>query len=178
MHIESITSQTATHLTTRGNSLGLLDDQALTLPLTSQDLPHSQVMPALNSLHSLQNLSDRERDAAYLRQLMQAALQTANDADMLEVLQVGHQEMPDAIKTLQRALEHVTEREDDGVPTSPSKCVVTTVSKEVNEPGASRKRSETILSIDTVSSISSGYGFERRKDTLDREFIESGIDCL
>ena len=117
-------------------------------------------------------------DAADLRQLMRAALQTTSDVEMLEVLQVGHQEMPDAIKTLQRALEHVTERDDDGVEASPNKSMVTTVLKEVEGPGASRKRSETILSVDTLSSMSSGYGSERRRDTLDREFIESGIDCL
>jgi hypothetical protein len=175
MPIGPITSETATHLTNSGNSLGLFDDPALLLPSTSQDLPHSQIIPALTSLHSLRNLSDREMDAADLRQLMRAALQTTNDAEILEVLQVGHQEMPDAIKTLQRALEHVAERDDDGVEASPGKSVVATVLKEVEGPGASRKRSETILSID---SMSSGYGSERRRDTLDREFIESGIDCL
>ena len=176
MHTEPITSKTVTDLTTSRNSLGLFDDHAL-LPSVSQDLPHSQIIPALTSLHSLQNLSDRERDTADLRQLMRAALQTTSDVEMLEVLQVGHQEMPDAIKTLQRALEHVTERDDDGFVASPS-IVVPTVLKEVEGPGASRKRSETIVSIDTISSISSAYGSERRRDTLDREFIESGIDCL
>ena len=174
MHIGPITSETATHLSTSGNSLGLFDDHAL----SSQDLPHSQIIPTLTSLHSLQNLSDREMDAADLRQLMQAALQTTSDAEMIEVLQVGHEEMPEAIKTLQRALEHVTERDDDGFKASPSKSAVVTVLKEVEETGISRKRSETIHSFDTLSSMSSGYGSERRRDTLDREFIESGIDSL
>ena len=177
MHIGPITSETATHLTTSGNSLGLFDDHAL-LPSTSQELPHSQIIPALTSLHTLQNLSDREMDTADLRQLMRAALQTTSDVEMLEVLQIGHQEMPDAIKTLQRALEHVTERDNDGVEASPNKSVAVTVLKEGEGPGASRKRSETILSIDTLSTVSSGYSSERRRDTLDREFIESGIDCL
>ena len=117
-------------------------------------------------------------DTADLRQLMRAALQTTSDVEMLEVLQIGHQEMPDAIKTLQRALEHVTERDIDGVEASPSKSVVVTVHQEGEGPGASRKRSETILSIDTFSTMSSGHSSERRRDTLDREFIESGIDCL
>jgi abelson tyrosine-protein kinase 1 len=177
MHIEPITS---THLTTTGsgNCLGLFDDHALPLPSTSQDIPHSQIIPALTSFHSLQNHSDRERDTADLRQLMQAALQTTSDVEMLEVLQVGHQEMPDAIKTLQRALEHVTERDDDGVEASSSKGAVATDLNEVEGPGASRKRSETILSIDTFSTMSSGYSPERRRDTLDKEFIESGIDAL
>ena len=175
-----IGSETATHLTTSGNSLGLSDNHAVLLPSTSQDLPHSQIIPALTSLHSIQNLSDREMDMADLRQLMGAALQTTSDVEMLEVLQVGHQEMPDAIKTLQRALEHVSERDNDAVEVSPSKNVVPTwtVLKDVEGPGASRKRSETILTIDSLSSMSSGYGLERRRNILDREFIESGIDCL
>ena len=174
IHIGQVTSESATHRPTRGNSLGLFDDHAV----PSQDSPHSHIIPALTSLHSLQNLSDREMDAADLRQLMRAALQTTNDAEMIEVLQVGHQEMPDAIKTLQRALEHVTEWDDDGVEASRSKTVVTTVSKEVDGTAVSRKRSETIHSFDTLSSMSSGYGSARSRDTLDREFIESGIDCL
>ena len=174
MHTGPMTSETATHLPTRGNSLGLFDDHAL-LPSTSQDFPHSQIIPALTSLHSLQNSSDREMDTADLRQLMRAALQTTSDVEMLEVLQVGRQEMPDAIKTLQRALEHVTERDDDAVEASTSKSVVATVQKEVEGPDGSRKRSDTI---DTLSTMSSGYSLERRRDALDKEFIESGIDCL
>ena len=173
MHTKPKASETATQLTTSGNSLGLFGDQAL-LPSTSQDLPHSQIIPALTSLHSLQNLSDREMDTADLRQLMRVALQTTSDVEMLEVLQVGHQEMPDAIKTLQRALEHVTER-DDGVDASTSKSVVLQPPSEPSLPGGSRKRSETI---DTLSTMSSGYSLERKRDTLDREFIESGIDSL
>ena len=185
MRIEPITSETATHLKTathlrtrEGNSLGLFDDHGLFLPSTSHDLPKSQIIPALTSLHTLQNHSDREMDTANLRQLMRAALETTSDVEMLEVLQVGHQEMPDAIKTLQRALERVSERDDYGFEVSPSKPMVATILKDVERPGTSRKRSDTILSIDTLSSMSSEYSLERSRDTLDREFIENGIDCL
>ena len=66
MHIAPITSETATHFSTSGDSLGLFDDHAL----SSQDLQYSQIIPTL--LHSLQNLSDRKMDAADLRQLMRA----------------------------------------------------------------------------------------------------------
>ena len=174
MRIGPLTSEPTSHFSTSGNSLGLFDDHAL----SPQDLPHSQIIPTLTSLHSLQNLSDREMDAADLRQLMRAALQTTSDAEMMEVLQVGHQEMPDAIKTLQRALEHVKERDDDGFEASPSQSAVVTVRKEVEGTATSPKRSETVHSFDTLSSMSSGYGSKRRRDTLDREFIESGIDSL
>jgi abelson tyrosine-protein kinase 1 len=43
---------------------------------------------------------------------MRAALQTNNDVQMIEVLQVGREEMPEAIKTLQRALEREREKEN------------------------------------------------------------------
>ena len=175
----NITSEhdTAAHPTTSKNSLGLIDDHALPLPSTSsQDISTSQIIPTLISLHSIQNSLDTARDTADLRQLMRAALQTTSDVEMLEVLQVGHQEMPDAIKTLQRALEHV--KDDDAVEASPGNYAVATVLKEVEEPGTVRKRSETVHSIDTLNTTSSGHSSRRRKDNLDREFIESGIDCL
>jgi hypothetical protein len=108
---------------------------------------------------------------------MHAALQTTSDAEMLKVLQVCRQEMPEAIKTLQRALEHVKDQDDDVIEEAPpSKPLVASVL--VEGTAGSRKRSETVQSFDTLSSMSSGYGPKRRKDTLDREFIESGIDCL
>lgn len=117
-------------------------------------------------------------DTADLRQLMRAALQTTSDVEMLEMLQVGHQEMPDAIKTLQRALEHIRERGDEYVELSPRSYAVATVLKEAPGTSESRKRSDTMTSIDTLSTISSIHSLERRKDTLDREFIENGIDAL
>jgi hypothetical protein len=50
---------------------------------------------------------------ADLRSLMWSALGTSSDAEMIGVLQVGREEMPEAVKTLQRALERVVEREGD-----------------------------------------------------------------
>ena len=168
------------YLTTDENALGLFED-APQPPLTAaRDLSPSQILPALTSLHSIQNSLDTAKDTADLRQVIRAALQTTNDAEMLEVLQIGHHEMPDAIKTLQRALEHITERDDDGVEASPGNGVavakvVKVNFKEVEGPGGPLKRSRTLISTD---SSSSGHSSERRRDTLDREFIESGIDCL
>jgi hypothetical protein len=177
-------SETVAHFTTTENALGLFEDVPQPPPIAAYDLPPSQILPELNSLHSIQNSLDTAMDTADLRQVMRAALQTTSDAEMLEVLEVGHQEMPDAIKTLQRALEHVTERDDDGVESPPGKGVVLAkVVKKVNRnefegPGGALKRSRTVISIDSSSSTSSGHSSERRRDTLDREFIESGIDCL
>ena len=145
------------------------------------ELQESQILPELTSLHSIQNSLDAAMDTADLRQVMRTALQATNDAEMLEVLQIGQHEMPDAIKTLQRALEHVTERDDDGVEAPPgvvAKVVNRVDHNEVQGSGGAVKRSGTIISMDSTSSTSSGHSSERRRDTLDREFIESGIECL
>ena len=176
-------SETVAHFTTTENALGLFED-APHPPLTpADDLPPSQILPALTSLHSFQNSLDAAMDTADLRQVLRAALQTSSDVEMLEVLEIGLHELPDAIKTLQRTLEHITERDDDGVEAPPGEGVavakvVKVDQKEVEVPGRTLKRSRTIISIDSESTMSSGHSLERRRDTLDREFIESGIDCL
>ena len=46
---------------------------------------------------------------ADLHQLMRTALAANDDVAMIEVLQIARSEMPKAIKTLERALEHVVE---------------------------------------------------------------------
>ena len=177
-------TETVAHFTTTENVLGLIEG-APQPPLTAaHDLSPTEILPTLTSLHSVQNSLDKAMDTADLRQVMRAALQTTTDAEMLEVLQVGHHEMPDAIKTLQRALEHIAERDGDGVEAPPEKGVVLAkVVKKVNHnevegPGGPLKRSRTIISIDSTSTTSSGHNSERRRDTLDREFVECGIDCL
>jgi abelson tyrosine-protein kinase 1 len=173
-------SGTVVHFTTNENALGLYEGVPQSPLTATHDLSPSQILPALTSLHSIQNSLDTAKDTADLRQVMRAALQTTSDAEMLEVLQVGHHEMPDAIKTLQRALEHITERDDDGVEAPPGNgvAIVKVNFKEVEEPGRPPKRSRTIYSTDSSSTSSSGHSLERMRDTLDREFIESGIDCL
>ncbi|KIY53195.1 kinase-like protein [Fistulina hepatica ATCC 64428] len=93
-----------------------------------------------NALRIKQSQVDQARDSADLRGLMRAALQTTSDAELIAVLQVGRDEMPEAIKTLQRALERLF----DG----------------------------------TLGVESSSDSSVTLKDTLDREFMESGIDAL
>ena len=168
------------HFTTTQNALGLFESAPQPTLIGARDLPPSQILPELTSLHSIQNSLDAAMDTADLRQVMRAALQTTSDAEMLKVLEISHQEMPDAIKTLQRALEHITERDDDGVEAPPGKGVVLAkvVKKVNNNEVEGLKRSRTVISTDSSNTSSSGHSSERRRDTLDREFIESGIDCL
>ena len=146
--------------------------------LQLEHTPHDRTDPQTNPLHfistlqTLQNERDAHRDAADLRQLMRSALQTNDDLEMIKVLQVGRDEMPEAIKTLQRALEIVLEKErveDEAIaffnPAPPE------------GPGGSLSRSSTISSSTASSSVTSRRSRSSR-DTLDREFMESGIDSL
>ncbi|KAI0049057.1 hypothetical protein FA95DRAFT_1538888 [Auriscalpium vulgare] len=152
------------------------------------------VQDILRRLRSQQNAQDRARDFADLRQLMRAALQTNDDTAMIEVLQVGRSEMPEAIKTLQRALEREVEREwsdDEG----DFFATVEEVDDEVpgktqagsllwRPKGTSRSATVATSSAATEGSVSADTGSSdkssrrRAADTLDREFLESGIDAL
>lgn len=172
---------------------------------------------------------------ADLRNLMKTALGAGSDAEMLTVLGVRRDEMPEAIKTLQRALERVVEKEGSGgsgisgasvevemgVVEAQGQAQTQTSVQTGVEGGEGRgrgrltgmvrrisiqsgygggkeppklKRSSTTATAATVASVAStnqseqsrssgsGSGEERSRvfvrDTLDREFIETGIDAL
>lgn len=106
-----------------------------------------------------QNVYDAENDVKDLRSLMRTAIQSSSDAELIEVLQVGREEMPEAIKTLQRALER------RGL--------------------ATRQRIGSVATVDGHDSADDSESSEDRalsigsaRDILDKEFIESGIDAL
>jgi abelson tyrosine-protein kinase 1 len=96
---------------------------------------------------------------------MRAALAANDDATMIEVLQIARSELPEAIKTLQRALERVVE---DSVPEAEG-------SHTELVPSPHQDRPKTGPSTDSGSD---GVERQRSADTLDREFIETGIDAL
>lgn len=152
------------------------------------NMPHPQILPTLQNIHQEQNTVDAALDVVHLRKIMRDALQTTSDAEMLEVLQVGESEMPDAIKTLQRALEKLAEEDEAETSPDSSKSNKFKFPMRVNMiesrlPDGSLQRSTTMSS--SLSSISSSVGstvsssFDiRRRDTLDWEFMETGIDAL
>ena len=96
---------------------------------------------------------------------MRTALAQNDDLDMIEVLQIARSEMPEAIKTLQRALERVV---DDGRIEAAESAVTLASSSQ-------QQHFEGQLSVDSGSD---GAESRRSADTLDREFIETGIDAL
>ncbi len=95
---------------------------------------------------------------------MRTALAANDDAAMIEVLQIARSELPEAIKTMQRALEHVVE---DG-------------RLEADESGLTlaSPSSQGHLDGEGVQQPLGDSGSGSSGDTLDREFIESGIDAL
>jgi abelson tyrosine-protein kinase 1 len=82
---------------------------------------------------------------------------------MIEVLQIARSDMPEAIKTMQRALEHVVE--DSRLEADESGLALASPSSQGHPEGGLQ-----------LASTDSGSGSSG--DTLDREFIETGIDAL
>ena len=160
------------------------------------------VLPALQEIQTRQNTHDAAKDLADLRRLLSAAIQTTNDAQMLEVLQIGRDEMPEAMKTLQRALEKLLERDSpngtqvmepavqEAADLQPSTSVRTTrpsfiarrmtlKSFKSKPPAMKRSKTESSQESDDTNAMSAGStSTGRARDTLDREFIESGLDAL
>ncbi|KAF9780733.1 hypothetical protein BJ322DRAFT_278471 [Thelephora terrestris] len=140
-------------------------------------LAPDEVADLLRTCLKRQNEQDLAYDAEDLRQVMQSALQTGSDADMLDVLQVSREEMPEALKTLQRALEEEVQKERS-VESSMIEDVA--VFSEEAEPLEELTNSPTSGSTSSKLRTDSCASARARasRDTLDREFLESGIEAL
>ncbi|KAI1781946.1 kinase-like domain-containing protein [Ganoderma leucocontextum] len=131
-----------------------------------------------------ENDSDAVHAADDLRQLMCLALQVNSDTEMIRILQVSPDEIPEVIKTLQRSLEWEVERdraEQEAVPFSPLNVGAADVSQmEMAVPNV-LTRCETTNSTNSYMSnsfASSAGGSRTPRDTLVREFFENGINVL
>ena len=141
---------------------------AVSLPLPSAALPSpvadtDSIRDTLHAVRAEQNAQDRAHDMADLHQQMFTALAANDDNAMIEVLQIARSEMPDAIRTLERALEHLYEAgqvdTEEGVTALPSQ------EEAGNDNGPSLEPGSTGAT-------------HRIVDPLDREFIVTGIDAL
>ena len=65
------------------------------------------------AIRERQDREDISHDTADLRRAIQAALQTDHDSAMIEILQISREEIPEAIKTIRRALKRESRREQD-----------------------------------------------------------------
>ncbi|KAJ7072976.1 hypothetical protein C8F01DRAFT_267337 [Mycena amicta] len=159
-----------------GGALGITIDQNQLTPRpgdTELPIEHDEVIPALRGIQYTQDTLDFAHDTQDLRGLLRDALAQSSDVEMLRILQVGRAEMPEALKTLQRALERV-----GVVPPTPITATppLPPAPPQYTARGAPIERSGTLSSSESSSSGSGGLAMVR--DTLDREFIESGIDAL
>lgn len=168
-----------------GNILQLSDTESgvTVAPVTSVEqllvASPEQIRATLRAVVAQQNELDSAKDTADLRQLMRNALQENSDVEMIRVLQVGRDEMPEAIKALQRALESEVERENIALEHEDT-VLVASISTAASGEGAHLSRSTTVASVESRKTSSDRSAGSRRtpRDTLDREFIESGIDAL
>lgn len=137
----------------------------------------NEVAALLQTCRERQNEQDLAHDTEDLRQVMRSALQAGSDAEIIDVLQVSRQEIPEAMKTLQRALEREVEKERDS---EQSIIEDVDVFSEEAEPLEGLSSSQTSAS--SYNKLRTGSGASSRArasgDTLDREFLESGIDAL
>ncbi|KAF9562878.1 hypothetical protein CPC08DRAFT_633569 [Agrocybe pediades] len=88
--------------------VGIPESPTVVSRSTDDLLPKPQVMPVLQQLQTAQNSEDTKSDMEDLRRLIRAALESGSDAKLLSFLGIEKEEMPEAIKTLQRSLEKRT----------------------------------------------------------------------
>ncbi|KAF8889717.1 hypothetical protein CPB85DRAFT_1333584 [Mucidula mucida] len=179
-------------------ALSQSSSSSITIPGRPDD-----ILPTLNDIRARQNEYDAVVDMADLRTVLRTALSAGSDVEMLETLGISRDDMPEAIKTLQRALERLVEKQGTAVTTAISvpepvaqEEVVTRTRVENNgrnkfskitrrlsvNSSARITRSKTISTASTLNNGDSDQmGLDlspSEADTLDREFIETGIDAL
>ena len=167
-------------------------------PVVPENMSQTEIMDRISRYSSLQIEQAAAHDAAYLRRLLTSALATNDDMQMIKVLQVSREEMPEALKALQRALEVEVDKEHEGLAVIEEASVDSTQgildgvsgvkgkgratrqntydsshsrTSTASKSSASRSRTSTASKASTMLSHAS-------RDTLDREFLESGIETL
>ena len=133
--------------------------------LQSSPADPESVHQRLHALRSAQNSQDRARDEADWRQLMCNARDANNDFAVFEVLQIAPNEIPEVIKTLERVRDRIVK--GGHLDTEESTTALPSPQQEEAENGNG-------LSVELGDKIPSQCG----ADTLDREFVETGIDAL
>ena len=172
---ETIQTRSAIASTTPSPVLSPITRRITEHPITS--LSPDEVAALLQTCRERQNEQDLAYDTEDLRQVMRSALQAGSDAEIIDVLQVSRHEMPEAMKTLQRALEREVEKERD---TEQSVIQDVDVFSEEAEPLEGLSSSQTSESSRSKLRTDSAASSRARssRDTLDREFLENGIEAL
>ncbi|KAJ7647040.1 hypothetical protein FB45DRAFT_1019313 [Roridomyces roridus] len=132
-----------------------------------EDIHPNAVLPTLQNLHNMQNTLALTHDTADLRTLMREAVSQSSDAEMIRVLQVGRDEMPEALETLQRALERV------GVVNNPPNPYAPVAEAPVAASASSTLAPQSLESVRQARGAALPVGLPVR-DKLDGEFMERG----
>jgi abelson tyrosine-protein kinase 1 len=127
--------------------------------------PPENVRKKLHALRAAENAQYRAHAMADLHQLMRTALAANDDFAMVEVLQIARSEIPEAIKTLQRALERAVEE---------GQLDTEEVATALPSPRREEARKGNGSFVDPGNTSASQFNAGR----LDREFIETGIQAL
>jgi abelson tyrosine-protein kinase 1 len=136
------------------------------LPPALQSFPTDpeSVRNTLHAVSAVQNAQDRACDMADLHKLMRAALAAKDDVAMFEVFQIARNDMPEAIKTLERTLKRdVHDEELD------AEEITMALPSSQEAPG--RVNGPPLDPGNASANHSSA-------NTLDREFIVTGIEAL
>ncbi|TFY54870.1 hypothetical protein EVG20_g9534 [Dentipellis fragilis] len=128
-----------------------------------ESLSRNRVAAELQTIRDQQNEQDRIQDLTHLRQLLRAAVQTNDDLSMVEILQIGRDEMPEAMNALERTLQGFisSSAEDDHV--------------SRDERRRDRLLARIGLRRETERNTSSPMP---AAEDIDREFMQSGVETL
>ncbi|KAJ3002392.1 hypothetical protein NUW54_g5872 [Trametes sanguinea] len=127
------------------------------------------ILAQLDAVTARQLTSDFARDTAYLRRLLQDASRANNDMEMLQILQVGKNEMPEAIVALQRAIGSGRDAEADPLVTSYQNMDDEDASVVASERPNRRDTSSTAAIVDSTGVL---------PDEVEKEFMVAGISAL
>lgn len=168
-------------------------------PVVPEDLPQTEIINRLSRYSVMQIEEAAAHDAAYLRRLLTSALAANDDLEMIKILQVNSEEIPEAMKALQRALEVEVDKEYEDLSVIEEASVDSTqgILEGVRGMGKGKGRVSRQNTFDSshsrastgskgtaphsrTSTVSKASTMLSRasKDTLDREFLESGIETL
>ena len=155
------------------------DGDPLTFKGHVTPLNPDEVAALLQTCRERQNEQDLAHDTEDMRQVMREALQSGDDAEMVGVLQVSRHEMPEAIKTLQRALERQVEKERSTDTMIEDVEILSEEAQPLDPEGLTHPSpAGSIRSIKVRTDTLASARARASRDTLDREFLESGIDAL
>ncbi|KAL7283881.1 hypothetical protein ACG7TL_001152 [Trametes sanguinea] len=135
------------------------------------------ILRSLAEIVKGQNEDDMLRDADELRARMRAALLAPTDMEMIQILQVGRDEMPEAIRTLQRVYDGKTSRRASAIMDDTARKLPAIQEDVVSE---TPQAPHVVRPVGEQSDVlrSPAPLLSQPTDNLDQKFIETGLSAL